>query len=213
MRKLLMILVVVGGCSSSLVYSPGVHLQKDAVAHSVTASVGGGLLPETRPSIVDRVVTGGMEGRLGYAFTNTISADVRYFTNFDVFNLVPKHGVGIGLSVSVDSTDGHATRLILNAQSVLDRNSIEGFGAAVQLAYVLKLGDITHAYGAAGPVYGSRDFDRQWGIGALANVGIGVAVISNITCTLDVAGIAYYDAEDRYSRIIASPSILVTWRP
>ena len=197
-------------CATSLVYAPSAHAT--GTYEKETVVLGGAIsaLPETIPSVAGRNMSPGAEGRLGYQFSDVVRIDGKYFISFNSASLnSADHGFGGVATFGSSSSSGIIG--VLQGQFLLQSNEIEGGGVAAEVGYRWLLNDQFNVSAVGGPIFGYRDLDREWGGGAIINLGGGFEPAKNFVISVDAAIIAGYDAYTERTVTILTPSLMFSY--
>ena len=196
----------------SLVYAPGAHIQSQQGSGVTSLSAGVAALPETKPEEAGTNLSGGAELKAAYQFSNVVRLEGNYFTNLRSFDLSsPVHGFGLHALLKLHDADALDWLLSVRTQFLLNADDIEGYGWGAQFGPRWSFSDELHTYALLGPIAGWRDIESEYGYGALANLGLGYSPATFITCSVDLAALAGYDAWASTTRFTLAPSLQLTF--
>lgn len=196
-----------------MVYSPSLHTPREQKDRSLMLAVGGGALPETVPETADKNLSGGMEGRVGYHFSNNVAMEAKYFFSIPSMDSGQffDHGFGGILTINLQNEDEYSIKLVGQGQFTIEEETFQGGGGTIQVGAVWKPNGALHGYAFIGPVLGSYDWFEEWGLGAASNLGCGVTLGDNFTITGEAAVLLYYDSFKDVTRTAISPSIQIAF--
>ncbi len=185
---LLLLALIITSCSSSLVYSPSLQLDKEQLDEgevSVTGSVT--MLPETRPTSLrdlrdleesPQKTSLGFDGRIGYGFSESFNLEGRFWIDMDRLS-GKRGGLALASAYYLNEDDRLSYFLKPTIGIVIDNGQYEGLGYELPIGLVYDITDSFYNYTSVGIAYGVRDGsvqqngNREIGVGILGHIGFG----------------------------------------
>ncbi|MFN3195651.1 MAG: hypothetical protein ACE364_06880 [Chlorobiota bacterium] len=218
----LLIALLFIGCSSSLVYSPSLQLDKNQPEkEEVTLSGNLTLLPETRPYSLtfpgleveqgDRTSIG-LDGRIGYGFSESFNLEGRGWIDID--RVSGKRG-GLAIASSYYFNDDEKLSYFLKPAVgiVIDNGQYEGLGFEVPAGIVYDFNERFYNYTGVGLAYGARSTsiqengNREIGFGFIGHFGFGYLLNDIVSVRAEFTPIQQINMYDETEPFIMSATI------
>lgn len=175
-----------------------------------SGSWGVGVLPETRPHLVEHKTAFGADGSFRLAFCDHITLQGKYW--HDLSDNLDENRFGLSFSMIAAFADSSTLRfgLVPTAAFVSGNGDFQGGGGGMFLAvWYNKFSPLT-LYGTVGPAFGVRVTDEEnskWGWGVLLNGGIATLVKKHLTINLELAAVKQVNEYDDRKDYFLCPSI------
>jgi len=207
----IIIIVLIAGCTRSLVYSPSMNLPPQPLKQKEAQVLGGvGFFPETRPHLVEHKSAFGTEGTFRLAFCDHITLQGKYW--HDLSDNLDDNRYGLSFSMIAAFADSTSLRfgLIPTAAFASGNGDFQGGGGGMFLALWYSGFSPITIYGTLGPAFGIRVTDEEeskWGWGLLINTGIAALIKKHLTINVELAGIKQENKYDHKTEYFLCPSI------
>lgn len=207
-------ILLISGCTPSLVYSPSINLPPEPLNGGQFQITGGvGMLAEARPHRMDAEIALGQDLTIRYSPFDRFTLQIKGWK--DISNNLEDQRSGASYTNIILLNDINSTiriGLVPTGAFLFVNNDLEGGGGAMQLAVWLPKYWLINSYIALGAGFGIReitDKNNQWGWGYIGNVGIATLIGNHITLNLEISGIKQVNEWENITHYILAPSFNV----
>jgi len=207
-------LLIVSGCTPSLVYSPSINLPPEPLNGGQFQITGGvGMLAEARPHRMDDEVASGQDLTLRYSPFDRFTLQIKGWK--DISNNLGEQRSGLSYTniILLNKINSKIRfGLVPTGAFLFVNNDLEGGGGAMQLAAWFPKYWLINPYVAFGAGFGIReitDTNNQWGWGYIGNVGLATLIRNHITLNMEISGIKQVNEWENITHYILAPSFNV----
>jgi len=210
---------ILSGCSSSLVFSPGVNLPVKTLEKSQVDVQGGvELFPETRPEYVNANVSPGGSLLLGYGISNKTAVYAKGWIGFSERGI---NGTRTGFSINMVNQlkqIGPTAKLLLLPKigMLLDGKYRGGYGLELPLLLHYSYQQKAGFYGGFGFIYGLYDFNKvdaggeqklRSGYAITNHLGSSVYLYKALRVNVELTTLFQRNRFDNINHLIFAPSV------
>ena len=205
-------------CSPSLVYSPTVYpASKPLDKGNIQAGASFSMLAEARPDEIGHKTSEGGEAFLRVALSNSSTVQIKWWRDISDHNFQNNSRSGLSFSSIhklVYQENSYYLAIMPQFALLFDNTDVEGGGGYFFLILSSAGKKLLNPYLAVTPLLGIRDIypdeynnRKQWGWGAMGNLGVTAQLTKIIRLNIEVAGIYQINKFDRRTDSIFSPNI------
>jgi len=197
---LLAVVLVAGGCTPSVVYSPSINLPPEPLRQKSIQAMGGIVeMPEARPQEAKASTARGAEFTVRIGATDWMTVQGKYWKDLSDNVRADRFGISVA-TILAHPRDLGGFRLGLMPTAVFlgDENEWLGGGGLLPLCVWFPSWSVIHPYGAVGAGFGIRD-DRnnKWGWLTIENYGWTLFFFKHFTVNAELSAV---QAHDRYDK-------------
>ena len=208
--------ILLSNCSTSLTYSPSLNLPNKPLEKGAVELQGSAeLFPESRPEKVDNNVTFGLNGKLGYAFSDNFGVSVNGW--LDAGNGSLDSRLGLAVNAQFIKHRSPTSRFI-----ILPRfgfvNFGEGYGLSNSVIYHKEASEKLSWYSGLGVAWGYSQLSKislssfeppryPFGYLAMGHLGMGYSLNSSIRVNLELNPIYQVNPVDNQNHFFVAPSL------
>ncbi len=219
MKQLLFLLTLVitlSNCSASLTYSPSLNLPKQPLPKgSIELQASAELFPESRPEKVDNRLTFGVNGRVGYAFSDNFSVSANGW--LDAGNGSLDSRLGFAMNAQFVKHRSPTSRII-----ILPRfgfvNFGEGYGLSNSVIYQKETSENLSWYTGLGAAWGYSQLNKislstfeppryPFGYLVMGHLGIAYNLRNSVRFNLELNPIYQINSFDNETHFFVAPSL------
>lgn len=216
---ILMLALLLLGCSRSLVYSPSLGLPVSPLKEKqIDLQAGAEMLPETRPEeIGGHYVTLGVSGRIAYGFSDRFSLAARGWTDFGDRQSSIRSGYALDGFWACNLGAARQMIILPRAGMLLNGNSIDAYGLSLAVVWQQAFGPNFSAYAGGGLAWGTHYFSRgrnsngvektQMGFGLMGHAGVAWALIGRLRLNAELHPIYQINTFDETQQLLLAPHI------
>ncbi len=205
------VLILLTGCASSLVYSPSMNLSPKPLKKGQSQALAGvGYFPETRPKYTEHKTAEGGEATFRFALCDHFAMQFKGWKDLSDNLDVSRYGASFSFIGMLNDSSKVRFGLIPTGAFLFSGSDCDAGGGGLFMGIWYNYFKHVDFYSVVGPAAGAKNLnaeDKQWGWGLFLNVGTAVTVGEHLTFNLELAGIKQKNEYEHVRDYFLCPSI------